>query len=526
MSTLEAKREVLALLEEKQARKAARSFDSFVRYIDVPGAPINDDEDCEEFYPDKVTPSHHHELLIKVLQAVADGALKRVILTFPPGTGKSIYASVCFPPYFMGTKPGAAIIEVSYASDLAKKFGRRCRSITRSPEYERVFKCSLTGDNAAVDDWSATNGSTYMAGGILSGITGNRADGLLIDDPIKGREDADSETIRDKTWEAYKSDLRTRLKPHGWIVLILTRWHEDDPAGRILPEDYDGKSGWVEARDGEKWFVVNLPAQCERADDPIGREIGEYLWTEWFSVEHWEQEKISQGPRNWSALYQQRPAPETGSFFLAEWIRWYDRMPAKETLQFYGASDYAVTDGDGDWTVHGVVGIDPDDNIYLVDWWREQTTSGIWIETFIDLAATWKPLEWAEEAGQIRKALGPFIQKRLRERRVNVYRRQYPSVVNKPTRAQSFRALMATGKVYFPKNAPWVSDLVRELLMFRDGAAIDDQVDVCSLFGRIVDRMVSGKHPPPPKEDIKGMEALTLDKMLKDAGKGQEKWRV
>lgn len=516
--TLAEKEELQLLLEQKQILKARKSFREYLRCVPLPGVPVNDDEDCEEFYPDQVTPARHHELMIKALQAVASGGVRRLMIFLPPGTAKSSYASKGFPPYFMGVRPGSNIIATSYGSDLAKKFGRACRSVVRGKEYQDVFGATLTGDNAAVDDWSITNGSTYMAGGILSGITGNRADGLLIDDPIKGREEADSETIRDKVWEAYKSDLRTRLKPNAWIAIIETRWHEDDLAGRVLPEDYDGRSGFVKARDGEEWFVVNIPAQCERADDPIGRKIGDYLWTEWFSVEHWEQEKISQGPRNWSALYQQRPSPEEGTYFQAEWFRRYDKAPPRAQMRIYGASDYAVTAGGGDWTVHLVVGVDPDDNIYFLDLWRDQTESDVWIETFLDLCQKWKPLEWAEEAGQIRKSLGPFIKKRARERKVYTYRRQYPSVSNKAVRAQSFRARASMGNVYLPMT-DWAEDLIKELLRFTGADGVDDQVDCCSLIGRMLDRMISGERPAEEPEDMAGLEAVTLNDMWKTVPK-------
>lgn len=522
MASLKAKREALALLEEKLARRAAASFDGFCRYVDLPGTPITDDEDCAEFYPDRVTPAEHHRLVIETLQKVEAGELRRVMFFMPPGSAKSTYASVAFPPWYMGRKARRSIIATSYGSDLAKKFGRKCRSITRSAEFERAFKATLTGDNAAVDDWSITNGSTYMSGGILSGITGNRADGLLIDDPVKGREDADSETIREKTWEAYKSDLRSRLKPSGFIVIIQTRWHEDDLSGRILPENYTGESGWVTARDGERWFVVNLPALCERDDDPLGRKPGEWLWTDWFSPEHWEQERKTQGPRNWSALFQQRPSPEEGDFFRREWIQYYDTPPVLSTMRIYGASDYAVSDGEGDFTVHGVVGVDPEDNVYVLDWWRKQTASDEWVETFLDMVRDHKPLEWAEEAGQIKKSLDPFIRKRQMERKIYTYRQQYPSTADKRTRAQSIRGRMAMGKVYFPRNADWTEPLVSELLTF-DSGRNDDQVDVMGLVGRMLDRMATGeggKLPPPP---ITGLGAATMDRLWKDTDTGRRR---
>lgn len=521
-----AKLELLNALEAKLALRARESLTEFARYIPIPGVPLRDDDECEEFYPASVEPAAHHRLMLSVLQGIADGKIRRAMIMLPPGTAKSTWCSVVFPAWYMGRHPRANIIATSYASDLARKFGRRCRSIIKSQEYAATFGIGLTGDNAAADDWSLTNGSTYMAGGVLAGITGNRADGLIIDDPIKGREEADSKVIRDKVWEAYKSDLRSRAKPKLWILLVTTRWHEDDPAGRILPEDYDGRSGIVTARDGEDWFVVNLPAQCERDDDPVGRKVGDWLWTEWFPPSFWEQERRSQGPRNWSALYQQRPSPETGTYFSAEWVRWYDRAPPRETLRIYAASDYAVTEDGGDWTVHGIVGVDPDDNLFILDWWRAQTTPDVWVDAVLAMTRQWHPMEWGEEGGQIRGSVGPFLVKRLREERVPLYRRQFPSVLDKAIRAQSFRGRMAMGQVYFPRNAPWSADLISELMSFPNGRN-DDQVDVCGMFGRMLDRMATGRPLPKAPEPMQGLEGVTLDRMWKEVDKQKgASWRI
>lgn len=321
--TAAAKIELLQLLEERRRRQAVDDLNAYCRYIEIPGVPVNDDPDCEEFYPDTVTPAEHHRLINRTLMEVDRGEKRRVMLFMPPGSAKSTYASVVFPTWFMGRHAGKNIITTSYGSTLAQRFGRKCRAITRSGSYAELFDAMLNADNRAADDWSLTNGSTFMSGGILAGITGNRADGLVIDDPVKGREDADSPTIRAKTWEAYLTDLRTRLKPNGWIVIIQTRWHEDDLSGRILPDTYDGQSGWVQARDGEWWYVISLQAQAERDDDPLGRARGEWLWTEWFTPEHWAQERITQGERNWSALYQQRPKPAEGAIIKRAWPRRY-----------------------------------------------------------------------------------------------------------------------------------------------------------------------------------------------------------
>ncbi|MEL6289641.1 MAG: terminase family protein, partial [Pseudomonadota bacterium] len=256
---------LLQHLEQIQKRQAQTNFLSFVKSIDIPGAPVTDLDECEEFYPDRVEPALHHRLICAVLQQVSDGHRKRVMLFMPPGSAKSTYTTVCFAPFEMGRKKRFNIICASYGSTLARKFGRKSRAIARSPEFAATFDCGLSAASSAADEWSLTapSESEYMAGGILSGMTGNRADGLLIDDPMKGRAEADSETIRDKTWEAYKDDLSTRLKPNAWQVIIQTRWHEDDLSGRLLPENYDGRSGPVQGTDGHDWFVVNLPMIAE-----------------------------------------------------------------------------------------------------------------------------------------------------------------------------------------------------------------------------------------------------------------------
>jgi predicted phage terminase large subunit-like protein len=444
----------------------------------------------------EVAPAYHHLFLIDHLERVECGEIKRLMVFMPPGSAKSTYTSILFPPWYLGRNPKNNVITASHTAELAESFGRKVRNIVSSQEFHGVFKFGLLQDSKAAGRWGVEHGGEYYAVGVGGSVTGRRADLGLIDDPVKSREDADSETIRNKVWDWYLSDFRTRLKPGASIVLIQTRWHEDDLAGRILPEDYKGQSGQVMARDGEVWTVVSLPAVAEE-NDAMGRHPGEVLWPEWFSHEMFDQERITQGERNWSALYQQRPSPETGTYFKREWVRWYDNIP--KFLQIYGASDYAVTEDGGDYTVHGVAGVDPDDNLYILDWWRGQTTTDVWIEQLLQAADAWHPSEWGEESGQIEKSVGPFIAKRQREEKNYFYRKQYPSAHDKPTRAQAFRGRMAQGKVFFPKNAPWINDLISELMAFPAGKN-DDQVDVLSLFGRMLARMSKGQVPETPEK--------------------------
>ncbi len=445
------------------------------------------------------SPAPHHTLIAERLEAVERGEIDRLMIFMPPRHGKSELGSRRFPAWYLGRNPDKSIIAASYNSDLATDFGREVRNIVSGPEYRSVFNTTLAVDSKAANRWHTDVGGIYVAAGVGTAVTGRGADVLLIDDPVKDREEADSEIKRQRVWDWYTSTAYTRLAPGGAIVVIQTRWNEDDLSGRLLESQGAG---------GDQWEVLDLPAIDTQ---------GNALWPARYDIGALERIRTAIGPRDWTALYQQRPAPEEGIYFRREWIQFYDTVP--EPLHKYGASDYAVTDGGGDWTVHGVAGVDADDNLYLLDWWREQTDSNVWIEAVIDLIARHKPLQWAEENGQIIKSVGPFLTRRMNERRVYCAREQYASAADKPTRARSFQARMSMGKVWLPRpeRAPWVANLMSELLTFPAGKN-DDQVDVLSLFGRILDSMVGahGKGAGPDKRD-------RWDKAFAKAGRGNSR---
>lgn len=452
-------------------------------------------------------PARHHKLIIAKLEDVAAGRSKRVMIFAPPGSAKSSYVSILFPPYYLGKHPHNSIIGASNAGELAERFGRRVRNHVASEEYRNVFGFGVSSNNAAAGRWETELGGEYFAVGVDAAVVGRRANLILLDDLVKGRAEADSPTVRQRIWDWYKADLWPRLKPEGAIVLIMTRWHELDLAGQLLAEQGAG---------GEQWEVISIPAIAEE-NDILGRAVGEQLWPEWFTPEMFAEAR--RDPRNWSALYQQQPVPDSGEYFKTEWIKWFDVGPAASTMRIYGASDYAVTKEGGDYTVHGVIGLDPADNIYILDWWREQSATDEWVEAFCDLCQRWKPLMWAEERGQIISSVGPFLDRRLRERRIFPYRRQFTSSHDKQTRAQSIRGRMAMGKVYFPRREPWANDLVSELLRF-DAGKNDDQVDVLSLVGRMLDVMVPGT-APKRELPIRGLQGMTMDEAWKELGKPQ-----
>lgn len=487
-----------AAKELLRRRKARNSVAEFAQAIEIPGAPVSDNPDEWLFKPIETCIAKHHEIIMDALDEVVEGRLKRLMLFLPPGSAKSTYASVVFPTYYLGKFPGRKIILASYGSDLAKRMGRKARQIVGSSAYHPIFNCDLRSDTSAANEWALSNGSEYMAGGILAGMTGNRAHGLLIDDPIKGRQDADSEVHRNRTWSAYQDDLLTRLVPGGWQVIIQTRWHEDDLAGRILPKEWSGESGDIVCRDGETWRVICIQALCERADDPVGRQKGEYLWPGWFSEQHFAQFKRT--PRTWNALYQQVPASDEGDFFKSECCQWYGQPP--KHLRIYGASDYGVTADTGDFTEHGIFGIDPNDDLYVLDWWYGQTTADVWIEEKLDMIKRHKPITWFGEAGPIRRSVEPFLMKRSRERKIYCDFQWLASVTDKPTRARGFQARWAMRKVYLPANVEWAARLLRQLTRFPAGAE-DHSVDVCSLIGRGLDDMFAASVPEQPVKEHK-----------------------
>lgn len=408
----------------------------------------------------------HHELLIDELEAVERGDIDRLMLLLPPGSAKSTYASVLFPPWFMGRNPAMSLIVVSHTSELAERFGRRVRNIVAGQEFGNVFGFGIAADSAAAGRWDTSKGGEYFAAGVGGSVTGRRADLALIDDPVKSREDADSERSRETAWQWYVNDLLTRLKPGARQILVMTRWHEDDLGGRILQ------------RESHKWRVVKLP-MIAGPGDPLGRSAGERLWPEWFTSEMIE--TAQQDVRAWNALYQQEPVADDGDYFKRDWFGEYDELP--KVVHVYGASDYAVTEGSGDYTEHGVFALDSQDNLYVIDWWRGQASSDVWIDRQCDLIARHSPLTWFGESGPIRRAIEPYLIRRMEERRAFCRMEWLASIHDKPTRARSIQARAAMGKVFFPKSAAWKADVMGQMLRF-PVAKHDDAVDVFSLIGR------------------------------------------
>lgn len=471
VSPPEAARELL------RRRKGRSSLVGFASAIEIPGKPIDEsDPDAWLFKPVEATLATHHVLLLAAVERAMTKRSGRLIVMMPPGSAKSTYCSVVAPTWYMGKHPDSRIILASYGSDLARRHGRRARQVAGSAKFAGLFGCSISSRTSAADEWALANGSEYLAGGILSGITGNRAHGLIVDDPIKGRAEAESKTISDRTWEAYNDDLLTRLVPAGWVILVTTRWAQNDLAGRILPSDYDGRSGIVKCTDGLDWEVINLPAQCERDDDPLGRKVGDFLWPEWFDEQHWAPFKAK--PRTWASLFQQRPAPTEGDLFKVGMLQTVDAIPAGPVQWVRGWDLASTTDPDADATAGAKIGRLGDGRFIVAGLEHEHEGPDGRDAMLVNTAKRdgyGTKVSIPQDPGQAGKTQVLYLTRQLPGYRVT----SSPESGDKVTRAEPFAAQLNVGNVLMLRG-PWNDKLVNELRYFPTAGVHDDIVDACS----------------------------------------------
>ena len=432
-------------------------------------------------------PAKHHSYLIRELEAVVRGEINRLAIFLPPGSAKSTYASVLFPPWFLAQKPNSAILVCSHSADLAESFGRRSRNLII--DKEKVLGYSLTEDSQAAGKWATTNGGEFFCAGVGGRIAGRRADLALIDDPVGSKEDAYSEVSREHNWSWFNFDFRTRLKPNAPVVLVQTRWHEDDLAGRIL------------AKEGSEWTVINIPLIALQ-NDPIGRLPGEVLWPEYFN------DKLVSDARKdvdvFQCLYQQDPIPESGDFFKREWLDGcgygsYAELPGN--LRYYCGSDHAVrTEEVNDPSALIPVGVDSNDDIWVLpDVFWDRADAGAQVDAMLEIMKRRKPLAWYAGKDHITGSIGPFLHKRMREERTYVYVHELPNHNRRKRElAMAIQGRMKMGKVHWPHFAHWWPLARREMLSF-DAGKHDDFVDALACVGRGLNEMI-GSEPPPQAE--------------------------
>lgn len=295
----------------------------------------------------------HLVYIREYLDQVTRGEIKRLMLFVPPRHGKSEMTTIRYPVWRLEQEPTQRVILGAYNATLAAKFSRKARNIARQ-------RLTLNTERRAVEDWETVQGGGMRAVGVGGGITGMGANLIVIDDPVKSREEANSEAYRNRVYDWYTDDLYTRLEPGGAIILIMTRWHEDDLAGRILASD-----------DGPNWTVIKLPAEAEE-DDPLGRPVGAAL-----CPERYDEAALAEIKRvllnNYWALYQQRPQPVEGSFFKRPWFEIVEAVPFQaQRVRWW---DQGATAGDGDYTA-GVLVARAGGLFYVEDVVRGQWSSG------------------------------------------------------------------------------------------------------------------------------------------------------
>lgn len=468
-----------AALELLARRHARNSLIEFTRYT---------------FPAYEVAPFHLR--IAEALEAVERGDCRRLIIEAPPRHGKSELVSRRLPAWFIGRNPDKQIISASYSQDLADDFGREVRNIVADPEYRNVFpQVTLRADSQAASRWHTSQGGVYVSVGVKGPATGRGFHLGNIDDPFKDRADADSERNRETVWKWYTSVFLTRQMEDAAIVLTNTRWHEDDLTGRILE---------TAKRTGEHWEIIKLPAI---------NEYGQALWPERRPVEMLEMLRSTLPARDWLSLYQQSPTADDGTYFRREWVRRYTALP--ESLNIYMSADFAVSEGEGDWSEIAVWGVDVNDNIYALDWWSGQTSSDVWVQELVSRFRRWQPLYLACEAGVIRKAVEPWLDRQMRDQRTYCATEWLPTTGDKPAMARAFQALMATGRVYWP-NVDWAERAIDQLLRFPAGKH-DDCVDACGVFGRFIDRIwaATPKQKDKPTLADAWNAPLTMDEMIR-----------
>ena len=403
--------------------------------------------------------AQHHELIISRLEAVERSEISRLMIFQPPRHGKSLIASGIFPAWYLGRHPERHVIFATYGQELSDDFGRRVRNFILDPVHEAVFpRCRLSEDSTAAHRFNTTQGGAYYAVGRGGPITGRGAHLLLLDDPIKDHEEANSETIRKALHEWFASVAYTRLMPGAAIVLIQTRWHEDDLAGWLLRE-----------HQAENWEVLSLPAIAEH--DEAFRKEGEALWPERFPLAELERIRSAIGGKAWTSLYQQRPAAAEGAVFRRDWWQSY-RPPLTISLSRTVQSwDTAFKKGaENDFSVCTTWGA-AENGFYLLHLWRGRVEFPELKRVLASLAEQWKPDAILVED----RASGQSL---IQELRLDNSLPVLPVKVDsdKLARAQAVTPLVEAGRVFLPESPPWLSDFLDELAAFPSGVH-DDIVD-------------------------------------------------
>lgn len=399
------------------------------------------------------------------------------MITMPPRHGKSQLASINFPAWYLGKNPENEIITSSYASDLALDFGSKTRRLVDDEMYQSIFSTKLMADEKSKAKWLTDKKGSYTSVGVGGAITGKGGNILLIDDPFKNREEAESDVIRQKVWDWYTSTLYTRLEPNGAIILILTRWHTDDLAGRLIDAMEKG---------GEKWEIVSFPAIAE--EDEVHRKSGEALWSDRYSLDDLERIKKTVGVYDWEALYQQRPISSETQDFKEEWFKYFTDEDIKtKALEVFVTVDLAISEKEkADNVSIQVVGKVPTEPA----WYKLEENTGRLdplqvIEYLFHLKNKYqhKLVRVGIESVAYQKALMYFIQEEQRKRQVYFDIVELKAKTAKETRIRGLISLFKAGIMYHRDTD---NEYEHELLTFPVGKH-DDRIDAMAYMTQVME---------------------------------------
>ncbi|MEO7673321.1 MAG: phage terminase large subunit [Pyrinomonadaceae bacterium] len=416
----------------------------------------------------------HQKHLYRKLRLLTERKCRRLMIFLPPRHGKSELVTVRYAAWRLETDPTLNVIIGSYNQKLANRFSRKIRRIAEN-------RISISRSRRAADEWETTAGGGVRAVGVGAGITGFGGGLVIIDDPVKSRAEANSKTFRDNVWDWFNDDIYTRLEPEAAVVLIQTRWHDDDLAGRLLREAEDG---------GEAWDVVCLPALAEagnqeragspRSDaDPLNRLEGEALWPQRYDRASLLRIKRKLGAYSFAAMYQQRPMPREGGLFKREWFtKIVDKKP--EGLRWCRGYDLAVsTKTSADYTASFRCAMDKEGNLYIADGFRKRIEFPEQCRFAIERMTSERDTNHGIELALHGQALMQDLR-----REVLLHGVAFRGVKvdgDKHTRALPWANLAEEGKVYLVKGA-WIDDFLEEVCRFTGkGDKHDDQVDAVSL---------------------------------------------
>jgi len=516
----------------RKIKSARESLLDFVQFT-MPDLRDMDNPDASRYKIEA-----HHRAISDALEKVARGEILRLAISMPPQHGKSELASRRFLAWYIGKFPWKKLIFGTYSQDFAETFGGEVREILRTEQYKLVFPgTKLVTGSRAKDFMRTTEGGQLAFVGRGGPGTGKPADLAVIDDPIKDDMEAQSPAIREQCYQWFTKVIYSRAYTASAIIIIHTRWNEDDLIGRIVDPDHPDHDPEI-AKD---WMYLHIPAVMQAG--PVAAALGAKLeaqtepaivsafgskpiaslWPERFSLRHLASAKRL-NPRGFEALYQGNPAPEEGDYFKRDDLIGYLPGELPKNLRKYAASDHAVTEKQqNDPVCLGCVGVDENDIIWVLPdiVWQHMETDRM-VEEMIAQMERHRPMLWWAEDDVIKKSIGPFLRKRQRTMK------QYTPVVpmstaktDKVMRARSAQGLTQLHMVRFPIFAPWWQKAQNELLKFPNGAH-DDFVDWLAWIGIGLDSEL--KADRQPANDAKEPKSGTIAWIKKRAE--QERKRV